>query len=453
MDFQSEYRRKLISPAAAARLVQSGMWIDYGFGTGQPLLIDRALAERAPELEGVKLREMLNLAEIYAVKADPEQQHFIHNSWFFSGVGRKNHDQRRCSFIPDNFSGHPKNYRGRLKEAGLVDVAFISVTPMDKNGFFNFGGACSTQKAVCDAAKTVVVEINESQPWVYGGYDEVIHISEADYIVENRSHKIVELPAPQITENDERIARHVVEEIQDGVTIQLGIGAMPNAICSLLIERRRRDLGIHTEMFTEGMIDLMEAGVVTNRKKNFHRNKAVFTFAFGSRRLYDFVDRNANLATFPVDYTNDPYIIARNDRQISVNKCLKIDLKGQVCSESSGFRQISGTGGQLDFTRGAYMSQGGKSFLCLNAARKTGEGTLESNIRVMLEPADTVTTPRSEVHFVVTEYGAVNLKGMSTWQTAKLLISIAHPDFRDELEEAALKANLMTRRTRLEPGL
>jgi acyl-CoA hydrolase len=199
------------------------------------------------------------------------------------------------------------------------------------------------------------------------------------------------------------------------------------------------------------MIDLMEAGMITNKKKSLHRDKAVFTFAFGSRRLYDFIDRNARLATFPVDYTNAPYVIAQNQKQIAVNSCLKVDLKGQVCSESSGFRQISGTGGQLEFTRGAYLSPGGKAFLCLRATRETKDGRIESNIRPALEPGDTVTTPRSEVHYIVTEFGAVNLKGMSSWQTAKLLISIAHPDFREALEEAALRANLITSGTRGEP--
>jgi acyl-CoA hydrolase len=447
MDHQEEYQRKRITAAEAAGLVRSGMWIDYGFGCGQPLLIDEALAGRASELHGVKLREMLNLSELQVVKVDPEQEHFIHNSWFFSSVGRKNHDRKCCSFIPDNFGGHPRNYRQRLKEQGLVDLAFISVTPMDQHGFFNFGGACSTQKAVCDTAGMVVVEVNASHPWVYGGYDEVLHISEVDYIVENHRDKIVELPVPEIAERDQKIAAHVVEEIEDGATIQLGIGAMPNAICQLLIKAGKKDLGIHTEMFTEGMIDLMQAGVVTNRAKSLHRHKAVFTFTFGSRRLYDFIDRNSALATFPVDYTNDPFVIARNHKQVSINKCLKVDLKGQVCAESSGFRQISGTGGQLDFARGAYLSQGGKSFLCLNATREGADGKLESNVRLMLEPGDTVTTPRSDVQYVVTEYGAVNLKGMTTWQTAKLLISIAHPDFRDELTEAALKVNLLTKRT------
>jgi acyl-CoA hydrolase len=451
MDYRREYHRKLVSAADAAGLVRSGMWIDYGFGCGQPRLIDAELAKRASELENVKIREMLNLADIQAVHADPGQEHFIHNSWFFSRVARRNHDIRSCSFISDNFGGHPKNYRGRLKEMNLVDIAFIEVTPMDKHGYFNFGGACSTQKAVCDAAQTVVVEVNESQPWVYGGYDESIHISEVDYVVENDRYQIVELPVPPLTDIDERIAARVVDEIDDGATIQLGIGAMPNAICKLLVERRKKDLGIHSEMFTEGMIDLMEAGVATNKKKSLHRDKAVFTFSFGSRRLYDFIDRNARLAIFPVDYTNSPYVIAQNEKQIAVNSCLKVDLKGQVCSESSGFRQISGTGGQLEFTRGAYMSPGGKAFLCLKATRDQKDGTIESNIRPALEPGDTVTTPRSEVHYLVTEFGAVNLKGMSSWQTAKLLISIAHPDFREELEEAALRANLITRATLLEP--
>ncbi len=443
MGYQNEYRRKLISAEEAAGLVRSGVWIDYGFGCGFPLLVDEKLAKRASELEGVKIRVTMALTEPQVLKVDPKQEHFIYNSWHFSAVERKYHDQGCCSYSPHNFGECPRIYRELLKDE--VDIAFIEVTPMDEHGYFNFGAAISEEKAICDVARLVVLEVNKSQPWVPGGYDEVIHISQADYIVENKEYEIAELPTAEVTETDEEIAGHVAGLIEDGATIQLGIGGIPNAVGRLLIRHGLKDLGIHTEMFTESMVDLIEAGVVTGRKKSLHLGKAVHCFAAGTRRLYEYINRNPVLAGFPVDYTNDPYIIARNPRQVAINNALKVDLQGQVCSESAGYRHISGTGGQLEFTRGAYLSPGGKSFICLHSTYQDKTGKLRSSIVPNLELGDIVTVPRTDVSYIITEFGAVNLKGKSTWQRAKLLISIAHPDFREELQEAARRMNLITR--------
>jgi len=444
MSYQNEYRRKLISAEEAAGLVRSGMWIDYGFGCGFPLLVDEKLAKRASELAAVKIRVTMALTEPQVLKVDPEQEHFIYNSWHFSAVERKYHDLGCCSYSPHNFGECPRIYREILKDE--MDIAFIEVTPMDEHGYFNFGAAICAEKARCDAARTVVVEVNESQPWVFGGYDEVIHISQVDYIVENKEYGIAELPvAEAVTETDEAIARHVAELIEDGATIQLGIGGIPNMVGRLLIKHGLKDLGIHTEMFTESMIDLIEAGVVTGKKKSVRPGKAVHCFAAGSRRLYEYINRNPALAGFPVDYTNNPYIIAQNHRQVAINNALKVDLQGQVCSESAGYRHISGTGGQLEFTRGAYLSPGGKAFICLRSTYRDKTGQLRSNIVPNLESGDIVTVPRTDVSYIVTEFGVVNLKGKTTWQRAKLLISIAHPDFRDGLQEAARRMNLITR--------
>jgi len=336
-------------------------------------------------------------------------------------------------------------YREWLKDE--VDITFIEVTPMDENGNFNFGTSITRQKAACDVAKIVVVEVNEHQPWVYGGYDEVIHISQVDYIVENYEYKIPEFPAEQIIREDEVIAEYLAEQIEDGATIQLGVGALPHVVGKLLIKHGLKDLGIHSEMFNDSMMELIEAGVVTGKEKNLNPGRAVHCFAAGSERLYKFMDRNPALAGFPVDYTNDPYVIAQNNKQIAINSTLRVDLRGQVCSESVGCRQISGTGGQLEFTRGAYMSPGGKAFICLHSTRKDKDGKSISNIVLTLELGDMVTVPASDVSHVVTEYGMVNLKGKSTWQRAKLLISLAHPDFRDELEKAARQENIITKGT------
>ena len=445
MSYQEEYRRKLISAEEAAGLVRSGMWIDYGYFCGFPLLIDEKLAERAHELEKVKIRAWASLTEPQVLKVDPKQEHFIYNSWQFSAMERKHHNRGCCSYIPSNLGEMPGIYRECLKDE--VDIAFLEVTPMNEHGYFNFGASISYQKAICDVAQIVIVEVNESQPWVYGGYDEAIHISQVNYIVENREHEIAELPLVQATETDEKIADHIVELIDDGATIQIGIGGMPHTVGKLLIKYGLKDLGIHTGMFTDSMMDLIEAGVVTGRKKSLDPGKAVHTCTIGSKRLYQYINHNTILAGFPVNYTHNLYVIAQNKKLIAINSALRVDLKGQVCSESAGQRQISGTGGQLEWIRGAYLSPGGKAFICIHSTHSDKDGKLVSNIVPTLELGDVVTVPRTDVSYIVTEFGMVNLKGKSTWQRAKLLISVSHPDFRDELEEAAVKANLITRGT------
>ena len=443
MDFHSEYQRKLISAEEAAGLVKSGMWIDYGAICGFPSLIDEKLAGRAKELRGVKIRAEHSHTMIPRI--DPEQEHFVHNSWFLGKVEREYHKNGACSYIPFGLGEGPRMYREWLKDD--VDITFIEVTPMDENGNFNFGAAVTRQKAACDVAKKVVLEVNEHMPWVCGGYDEVVSISQADYLVENHEYKIPEFPAAAVTPEDEAIAELLAEQIEDGATIQLGVGAIPSVVGNLLIRHGLKDLGIHSEMFNDSMMELIEAGVVTGSRKSLNPGKAVHCFAAGSEKLYKFMDRNPVLAGFPVDYTNDPYTIAKNDKQIAINSTLRVDLRGQVCSESVGTRQISGTGGQLEFTRGAYMAEGGKAFICLHATREGKDGKPISNIVTTLELGDMVTVPASDVSCVVTEYGMVNLKGKSVWQRAKALISIAHPSFRDELTKAAIKAGFITRGT------
>jgi len=443
MDFHSEYQRKLISAEEAAGLVKSGMWIDYGAICGFPSLIDEKLAGRAKELRGVKIRAEHSHTMIPRI--DPEQEHFVHNSWFLGKVEREYHKNGACSYIPFGLGEGPRMYREWLKDD--VDITFIEVTPMDENGNFNFGAAVTRQKAACDVAKKVVLEVNEHMPWVCGGYDEVVSISQADYLVENHEYKIPEFPAAAVTPEDEAIAELLAEQIEDGATIQLGVGAIPSVVGNLLIRHGLKDLGIHSEMFNDSMMELIEAGVVTGSRKSLNPGKAVHCFAAGSEKLYKFMDRNPVLAGFPVDYTNDPYTIAKNEKQIAINSTLRVDLRGQVCSESVGTRQISGTGGQLEFTRGAYMAEGGKAFICLHATREGKDGKPISNIVTTLELGDMVTVPASDVSCVVTEYGMVNLKGKSVWQRAKALISIAHPSFRDELTKAAIKAGFITRGT------
>jgi acyl-CoA hydrolase len=442
-DFRLEYQRKLISAEEAAGLVKSGTWIDYGAICGFPSLIDEKLAARAKELKGVKIRAEHSHTVIPGV--DLKQEHFIHNSWFLGKVEREYHKKGACCYIPFGLGEGPRMYREWLKDD--VDITFIEVTPMDASGNFNFGAAVTRQKAACDVAKIVVLEVNEHMPWVCGGYDEVVNISQAHYVVENHEYKIPEFPAAVVTPQDKTIAELLAEQIEDGATIQLGVGAIPSVVGKLLIKHNLKDLGIHSEMFNDSMMELIQAGVVTGSKKSLNPGRAVHCFAAGSEKLYKFMDRNPLLAGFPVDYTNDPYIIAKNKKQIAINSTLRVDLRGQVCSESVGTRQISGTGGQLEFSRGAYMAEGGKAFICLHATREGKDGQPVSNIVPVLERGDMVTVPATEVSYVVTEYGMVNLKGKSVWQRAKALISIAHPDFREELTKAAIKCGFITRGT------
>ncbi len=443
MNYSKEYQRKLISAEEAAGLVKSGMWIDYGAICGFPSLIDEKLAARAKELKDVKIRA--EHSHTIIPRRDPTQQHFIHNSWFLGKVEREYAKNGACSYIPFSLGEGPRMYRQWLKDA--VDITFIEVTPMNNKGNFNFGAAITRQKAACEVAKVVVLEVNEHMPWVYGGYDEVVNIEDVDYIVENYEYKIPEFPAALINPEDKAIAALLADQIEDGATIQLGVGAIPSIVGKLLIKHNLKDLGVHSEMFNDSMMELVEAGVVNDKRKTLNRGKAVFCFAAGSEKLYKFMDKNKVLAGFPVDYTNDPYTIAKNDRQIAINSALRVDLRGQVCSESVGTRQISGTGGQLEFTRGAYMSKDGKAFICLHATREGKDDKLVSNIVPTLELGDMVTVPASDVSYIVTEYGMVNLKGLSVWQRAKALISIAHPAFRDDLTKAAIKAGFITRGT------
>jgi acyl-CoA hydrolase len=440
MAYSEEYRRKLISAEEAAGLVQSDMWVDYGSMLCFPSLLDEELARRANELERVKVRSCYPMKEPEVLKIDIRGEHFIYNDWHFSYFNRKYHDIGCCSYIPYNLGEGPELYRNLY--AHRPDVAFMEVTPMNREGFFNFG-TVEKNKAICDMADTVVVEVNQSMPWLLGGYDECIHISQVDHIVENGKFGIYELPVVKSTEVDRLIAQRIAELVEDESTIQLGIGGLPNEVGRLLAERGAKDIGIHTEVFTESMMDMFEAGVITNKKKSINPGKAVCSIVVGSRRLYDFIDRNTILAGFPSNYTNSPCIIARNRKQVAVNSAIEVDLQGQVSSESYGYRHISGSGGQLQFTRGAYASPGGKAIICLPSTYKDESGRVHSRIVTGFSPGTIVTVPRTDVAFLVTEFGVANLKGKTVWERAKALIAIAHPDLRDELEEQARKLNII----------
>ena len=436
--FDAELKRKIVTADAVASRVKSGDWVEYGFGLGQPDLFDRALAERVARLERVKIRGCLAMRPRAVVEADPDSRHVSYLSWYFSGVDRKMHDRGLAHHIPMNFGEAPDNYRRFID----VDIAVLKTAPMDPHGFFNFGPAVTYHKAITEKAKTVIVETDPSMPYVFG-IENAVHISDVHGVIVGDATVLPELKNPAANLVDQKVAELIAPEIPTSACIQIGIGAMPNAVCELLATSSIKDLGVHTEMFADSLVSLFEAGKVTGAHKQTNRYQMTYTFAAGSKRMYDFLDRNAVCFAGPVDYTNLPQRIMQNDRVISICNAAQIDLTGQACSESAGIRQISGTGGQLQFVRGAYASNGGKSFLCL-ASTFERNAQRSSRIVARIDDCNIITTPRTDVMYVVTEFGIVNLKGKSVPERARALISIAHPDFREDLERQARDYRLIS---------
>jgi acyl-CoA hydrolase len=374
-----------------------------------------------------------------AAEADPEQRHLVYLSWYFSGLERKMYDRGLAHHIPMNFGEAPDTYR-RLID---VDVAVLKTAPMGEHGFFNFGPSVTYHKAISEKARTMIVETDASVPYVFG-IENAVHINDVEFVLDAGASAMPELKNPAASAVDQKVAELIAPEIPSGACIQIGIGAMPNAVCELLAVAPIKDLGVHTEMFVDSLVSLYQAGKVTGAHKATNRYQMAYTFAAGSKRMYDFLDRNAACFAGSVDYTNLPHRIMLNDRVISICNAAQIDLTGQTCSESAGIRQISGAGGQLQFVRGARDSRGGKSFLCL-ASTHERDGRRASRIVARIDECNIVTTPRVDVMYVVTEYGMVNLKGKSVPERARALISIAHPDFREELERQAREYRLIAR--------
>jgi acyl-CoA hydrolase len=427
-----------ITAAEAAALVKSGDWLDYGAITGQPDVFDAALAARKDELLGVRIRNCLSCRPRAVLEADPEGRHFQWLSWHFSGYDRKKHDAGISHYIPVNLGEIPDYYR-RFNPP--VDIAILKARPADEHGYFNFGGANLWSRAVVECARIVIIEVNDQIPHCEGEGNGV-HASEVDYIIDGDGTPPTELPNSPISEVDRAVGRLIANEIEDGSCLQIGIGGMPNAVCALLKESSAKDLGIHTEMLTDGIGELYRAGRITGRAKQTYPGKIVYSFALGTSALYKTIDRNPDFHILPVEHTNLPHDIMRNDRAVAINNTTQMDLQGQAASESDGHRHISGTGGQLQFVRGAYASKGGKSFICLSSTYDK-KGERRSRIVLNLTPGNVVTTPRSDMMYVVTEYGIANLKGKSVADRAKMLIGLAHPDFREGLERQAREHGLI----------
>jgi itaconate CoA-transferase len=440
MDFRSLYQSKLTTPDRAVMIIPSGSTLSMGMAMAEPPALLQALADRADagQIEDLKIYyfEATSIAGKTILRYELNDR-ICPYCMFITGVERalikrgvEDGGRKVINYVPNNFHQAPR----LLTEEIGIDTFVVTVSPMDQHGYFSFGVGNDYSTKVARSAKRLLVEVNDQMPRV-NGIGAELHVSEVDAIVEHHV-PLLELPVRPPTAEDEVIGRAVAELVPDGACLQMGVGALPNLVCAQLTGRN--DLGIHTEALNPGLVDLIRAGVVTNRRKTLDRGKTVFTFAMGQKAMYDFLDNNPSIASYPVDYVNDPRVIAQNDDVISINATIQIDLTGACNSEHMLGHQYSASGGQLDFVRGAYASKGGKSIIAAQSTAAKGKVS-----RIVARLDGPVTTPRIDTHYVVTEFGTVNLKGRSSTERARALIELAHPDFRAALTKSAKELHLI----------
>jgi len=448
-DFLKMYKEKLVTADEAVKKVKSGDWIDWAMFNGKPVELDKALAARKDELNDIKIMAAVTVPPVpEVIMKDPHGEVFTYNDQHFSLLTRIMQDQCDNVFYQPTLYGESDLYvlNGRYDTikigTPLRDHFMCQVGPMDKDGYFNWGlhNSCCYLQAI--HSRNIILEVNNNIPYAFGGSMERIHISQIQAVVEGNNAPLAELPVVTPTETDKKIAEHVLAHLKDGDCIQLGIGGMPNVLGKMISQSGLKDLGGWTEMLVDAYHDMWNAGVMTGMKKKFDLGKINYTFALGGKPLYDWIDHNPALASCSVGYVNHPTRLAQIDNLISINQALQVDLYGQVNAESSGFKQISGNGGMSDFVLGAYWSKGGRSFICLPSTHKKKDGTIESRIVPNFDIGSITTVTRQMVNFIVTEYGAVSLKTCPTWYRAEKLISIAHPDFRDNLIKEAEKRKI-----------
>jgi 4-hydroxybutyrate CoA-transferase len=422
MSWEADYTRKIKTADEAVRVIEPGMRVYIQPGCAEPETLVEALMQRAPYVQDVEIVHMMTMGK--APYVAPEMAgHFRHNAVFIGGNVREAINEGRADYTPVYLSEIEELFESAMP----LDVALIEVSPPDSHGFCSFGIGVDTTLTAARLARYVVAQVNDQMPRTYG--DSFIHVNKIDAIVES-SRPLCAMKRIEVTEMQSAIARNVAGLIEDGAVLQTGIGGIPDAVLPLLMDRK--DLGVHSELVSDGLIPLIDAGVVTGARKNFKPRKIILGFALGSERLFDYVDNNPIFEFHPTAYTNDPALIARNDNMVAINSALQVDLTGQVCSDSIGTYFYSGIGGQVDFLRGASRSKGGKPIIALPSTAKNG--TI-SRITPMLEPGAGVVTSRGLIRYVVTEYGVAYLHGKSIRERAKALIEIAHPKFRDELYE------------------
>ena len=420
MTWRTWYKEHLFTPAQAVQQIKSGQRVVVAHACGEPSIILDALVANAAQYENVEIIHMVAMGK--AAYCQPQyDKNFHHNAFFLGGSTRAAAAEGRMDFTPVYFSEIPSLLREDLRP----NVTLLQCSPPDAHGYVSLGVSVDYTKPAAEASDLVIAQVNQNMPRTLG--DSFLHVTQIGCLVEADT-PVIELAPPKIGDVERAIGENVASLVRDGDTLQLGIGAIPDAV--LLFLKEKNDLGIHTEMFSDGVVELVEAGVITNKAKTLHRGQSVATFLMGTRRLYDYVNNNPAVAMYPVDYVNDPYVIGQNDNLVSINSCVQVDIMGQVVSTSAGLRQISGVGGQVDFVRGANLSKGGRAIMAMPST--TGKGKI-SKIVPFLDQGSAVTTTRNEVNYVITEYGIAKLKGKSLRQRAEALIRIAHPDFRDEL--------------------
>ena len=419
MSWEEIYRSRLTTAEEAVTHIRSGDRVVLGHAAGEPTCLTDAMVRNAAAYRDVEIDHMLVLGSCAYCR--PEYaENFRHNALFVSPPAREAVEHGRADFTPTFFYRAPRLFETTLP----VDVALVQVTPPDENGVCSLGISVDYTLAAVKNAKLVIAQVNDQMPRTCGGSS--VRVEDIDLFVEH-SAPILELAPPKIGPVEEAIGNYCASLINDGDTLQLGIGAIPDAVLSFL--RHKKDLGIHSEMFSDGVVDLMERGVINNSRKTLHQGVSVANFLMGTKRLYDFIDNNPQVEVYPVEHVNDPVVIAQNDNMVCINSCVQVDLMGQVASESIGLKQISGVGGQVDFVCGAAMSKNGRSIMAMPSTVK-GKA---SKIVPVLDEGSAVTTSRNDVDYVVTEYGIAHLTGKTLHQRAQALIAIAHPDFREAL--------------------
>ena len=426
------YQQKLMSAEEAVSLIQSGDRVYIHSGCAEPEQLVKALLERGQELRDVEILHLMTVGNADYVMPEMEG-HFRHNAFFIGSNVRDAINSGRADYTPIFLSELSSLFvSGQLP----IDVCLIQVSPPDVHGYCSFGVAVECTKTAAQVARTVIAEVNPQMPRVLG--ETFIHLSKIDVLVES-DHPLLEVPQHPVSPIQMQIGKQIAELIEDGSTLQMGIGGIPDSVLSFL--GNHRDLGIHTEMFSDRVIPLIESGVITGDRKTLHRGKAIASFVLGSHRLFQFIHNNPAIEFYPSEYVNDPFIISQNSKMVAINSALQIDLTGQVCSDSMGNYFYSGIGGQLDFIRGAARSSGGKPIIALPSTAK--EGAI-SRIAPNLYPGSGVVTSRGDVHYVVTEYGVAYLHGKTIRERAEALIEIAHPKFREELHEFACQQNFLS---------
>ncbi len=419
-NWRSTYKSKLVSAETALKNVESGNRVVIAHACGEPPTLVDALVARAPELSNVEIVHMVAMGPAKYAQPGMEKS-FRHNALFVGAGTRKAVEENRGDYTPCYFSEIPRLFKQNILP---VDVLLMQVTPPDENGFCSFGVSADYTQAAAERARIVIAQMNSNFPRTFGAK---ISLDALTYIVE-KDEPVLELKPPKVGDIERKIGENVASLVQDGATLQLGIGAIPDAVLSFLTTKK--DLGIHSEMFSDGVVALAEAGVVTNRRKTIHTGKFTATFLMGTRKLYDFVHNNPQVEMFAADYVNDPYLIGQYENMVSINSALQVDLMGQVNAETIGSTQFSGIGGQVDFVRGASRSRGGKSIIALPSTAARGK---ISRICRELDRGAAISTSRNDVHFVVTEYGIADLRGKTLRQRAEALINISHPEFRNML--------------------